>query len=86
MAREHDVPLVRALGARVLAAAIDRGPEEVSSGVETGRVDVVIFGEVAHLGLFRRYGEVPGERAVMAVVLVFLSGRGRTRRRRWRCC
>jgi hypothetical protein len=45
---EHDVALMRAIGARALAAAVDRGAEEVGPRVDTRGVDVVVLGEVAH--------------------------------------
>lgn len=48
LSREHDITLMRAIGARALAAAIDRGAEEVGPGIDTRGVDVVVFGEVTH--------------------------------------
>lgn len=48
LARQHDEALVRAAGAGVLAAAVDRGAEEVGSGVGARCVDVVVLGEVTH--------------------------------------
>lgn len=48
MAGDHDVPLVRPLAAGSLLGAVHLGFEEVSTGVYTRRVDVVVLGEVAH--------------------------------------
>lgn len=45
---QHDVALMRALGAGARAAAVDRGAEEVGARVDARGVDVVVFGEVAH--------------------------------------
>ena len=44
----HDEALMRALGASVPPAAIDRGAEEVRARIGASRVDVVVLGEVAH--------------------------------------
>lgn len=39
---------MRTLGTGALAAAVDRGAEEVGPRVDARGVDVVVFGEVAH--------------------------------------
>ncbi len=44
----HDEALMRAFGAGVPPAAIDRGAEEVRARIGASRVDVVVLGEVAH--------------------------------------
>lgn len=45
---QHNVALVRAFRTGVLAAAVHRGAKEVGPRVDARRVDVVVFGEVAH--------------------------------------
>lgn len=50
MARHDDIPLMRPHGARPCAAAVYRRAEEVRSRVEACCVDVVVLGEVAHVG------------------------------------
>ena len=52
LSRQHDVTLMRALGTRALAAAVDRCAEEVGPWVDAGGVDVIVLGEVAHGDLF----------------------------------
>lgn len=49
MARQDDVPLMGAIGARVFVGSIHGGTEEVRAGVDARCVDVEVFGKVAHL-------------------------------------
>ena len=49
----HDVALMRAFGAGLFSASISGGLAEVSPGIHAGRVNVVIFREVAH-GCWKR--------------------------------
>jgi hypothetical protein len=51
--QHDDVALMRPLGARPLAVAVDLGAEEVRARVDAGGVDVVVLGEVAHLDEYR---------------------------------
>lgn len=50
---KNDVPLMGAIGTRVLVCSIDRGAEEMRTGVNTRRVNVVVLGKVAHLAWFK---------------------------------
>ena len=50
VAGEDDVSLVRALGAGMSPATVGRRLEEVCAGVDTRRVYIVVFSEVAHVG------------------------------------
>ena len=48
MTGHDDVSLVRALGAGVFAAAVDRGAKVMGSGVDARRVDVIVLCEITH--------------------------------------
>lgn len=48
MASYNDIPFVRALRAATFFLAVDRGPEEVSPGIHTRSIDIVVLGVVAH--------------------------------------
>lgn len=48
LSRQHDVALMRTLGARVRTIAVQGGTEEVCPWVGAGGVDIVILGEVTH--------------------------------------
>ena len=54
LSRKDDVPLMGAIGARVLLRSIHRGAEEVCTRVDTRLVDVEVLGEVAHLARLRQ--------------------------------
>lgn len=56
LSREHDVALMRALGASTFPGAIHGSSEEVCAGIDARCVDVVVLGEVAHVELMVQDG------------------------------
>lgn len=50
LARQNDIPLVRAIGTGLLPVSVERGAKVVGAWVDAGRVDVVVLCKVAHGG------------------------------------
>lgn len=50
VARHNNVTFVRSTRASVVPVAVDGGAKEVSPGIHTGGIDVVVFGVFAHIG------------------------------------
>lgn len=51
MARDDDVPLMRAVGARILVISVYRGAEKMRTRVDTRRVNVKVLSEVTHFAV-----------------------------------
>jgi len=58
MSWNHDISFMWTSGTPMFFLAIDRGAEEMSSGVHTRGVDIVVLGIVAHFRRVELYGSL----------------------------